>query len=394
MSDIEESIYDERKRSHDDEEAPFNREYPNTEPARYSKRPALTTDEFENSRHNVGRNMAFRCLVTTREAGIIIGKQGRSISALREQSGARITISEMIPGAHERVLSVIGTADSTSLAFGLLSEHIPKESELSELASAGERLVSFRLLIPHGRMGSIIGKGGLKIKEIQDRTGAKLHASEEMLPQSTERTLTITGYSHQVQTAVREVALALKELPERASTVIQFKPTAGRGNSHSSHNPFNGLSFSGPSSNGPSGDYGGGPSAIPTGSYPYNYAGRGDFPIGGGSGVYGMGGAHQNTGPLGGMGGSMPVVSTQAQQIYIPNEMVGCIIGKGGTKINEMRMLSGANIKVAEAVNGSSERLVTITGNPDANRVALHLLYTRLEAEKSKILAAASQGHR
>lgn len=398
MSDIEESIYDERKRSHDDEEITFsNREYTNNEASRYSKRPAITSEEYEDARFNTVRALAFRCLVTTREAGIIIGKQGRSISGLREQSGARITISEMIPGAHERVLSVIGSPDSTSLAFGLLAEHIPKESDLSDMAGSQDRLVNFRLLVPHGRMGSIIGKGGLKIKEIQDHTGAKLHASEEMLPQSTERTLTITGYAHQIQTAVREVGLALKELPERTSSVIHFKPTASRGNIHNSPGPmFGGHGYGGPSSNGPSGDYGGGPGGMGPGAYSYGYPGRADFQLGGGNGGYGMGGVHQGgSGPLGGMGGGPPVVSTQAQQIYIPNEMVGCIIGKGGTKINEMRMLSGAAIKVAEAVNGSSERLVTITGTPDANRVALHLLYTRLEAEKSKILAAATgQGHR
>jgi len=42
MSDIEESIYDERKRSHDDDELNFtNREYSSNDAARYSKRPAL-----------------------------------------------------------------------------------------------------------------------------------------------------------------------------------------------------------------------------------------------------------------------------------------------------------------------------------------------------------------
>lgn len=35
-------------------------------------------------------------------------------------------------------------------------------------------------------MGSVIGKGGSKIKEIQDASGARLNASEGMLPGSTE----------------------------------------------------------------------------------------------------------------------------------------------------------------------------------------------------------------
>ncbi|KAI0244730.1 PAB1 binding protein [Massospora cicadina] len=371
--------HDERKRSHDEEETPFsNRDYSNTQSARYSKRPALTTDEYDDGRFNNVRALAFRCLVTTREAGIIIGKQGRSISSLREQSGARITISEMIPGAHERVLSVIGTPDSTSLqAFGLLAEHIPKESDLSDLAGRSDRLVNFRLLVPHGRMGSII-----------DRTGAKLHASEEMLPQSTERTLTITGYAHQIQSAVREVGLALKELPERTSSVIHFKPTASRGNIHNSPAPmFGGHGYG--SSSGPSGDYG---SGLGHGAYTYGYPGRAEF-----FAWRWLRNERYASRRLRSFkrNGRSTCRLYPSPADFIPNEMVGCIIGKGGTKINEMRMLSGAAIKVAESVNGSSERLVTITGTPDANRVALHLLYTRLEAEKSKILAAASgHGHR
>lgn len=35
-------------------------------------------------------------------------------------------------------------------------------------------------------MGSVIGKQGSKIKEIQDASGARLNASEGMLPGSTE----------------------------------------------------------------------------------------------------------------------------------------------------------------------------------------------------------------
>lgn len=50
----------------------------------------------------------------------------------------------------------------------------------------GSRAVTIKFIIPHSRMGSVIGRGGTKIKEIQDASGAKLNASEGMLPGSTE----------------------------------------------------------------------------------------------------------------------------------------------------------------------------------------------------------------
>jgi len=40
-------------------------------------------------------------------------------------------------------------------------------------------------------MGSVIGKQGTKIKEIQDASGARLNASEGMLPGSTEVYITL-----------------------------------------------------------------------------------------------------------------------------------------------------------------------------------------------------------
>jgi heterogeneous nuclear rnp K-like protein 2 len=66
------------------------------------------------------------------------------------------------------------------------------------------------------------------------------------------------------------------------------------------------------------------------------------------------------------------------QQIFIPNDMVGAIIGKGGAKINEIRQLSGSVIKINEPTDNSNERLVTISGTQECNQMALYMLYSRL----------------
>ena len=42
------------------------------------------------------------------------------------------------------------------------------------------------------------------------------------------------------------------------------------------------------------------------------------------------------------------------QQIYIPNDMVGAIIGKGGAKINEIRQMSGSHMYAPSSVVLSS----------------------------------------
>lgn len=83
-----------------------------------------------------------------------------------------------------------------------------------------------------------------------------------------------------------------------------------------------------------------------------------------------------------------PPQQLQTQQIYIPNDLVGCIIGKGGSKINEIRHMSASQIKIMEpgavgvGMNGApapagqeGERLVVITGQPANIQMAVQLLY-------------------
>lgn len=65
----------------------------------------------------------------------------------------------------------------------------------------------------------------------------------------------------------------------------------------------------------------------------------------------------------------------------VPNELIGCIIGKGGTKIAEIRQISGAMIRISncdERENGVTDRTITISGSPDAVALAQYLINMRL----------------
>ena len=67
---------------------------------------------------------------------------------------------------------------------------------------------------------------------------------------------------------------------------------------------------------------------------------------------------------------------------------MGCIIGKGGSRINEIRTLSGAQIRInqggkEEKTEGDEEdekpieRLITITGSPEEICLAQYLINLR-----------------
>jgi len=63
--------------------------------------------------------------------------------------------------------------------------------------------------------------------------------------------------------------------------------------------------------------------------------------------------------------------------------MVGCIIGRAGSKISEIRKTSGARISIAKAPHDDTgERMFTIMGSAKANETALYLLYENLEERR------------
>jgi heterogeneous nuclear rnp K-like protein len=218
-------------------------------------------------------------------------------------------------------------------------------------------------MIPNSRMGSVIGKQGAKIKEIQDASGARLNASEGMLPGSTEvryfiyisckysqiqqRVLSVAGVADAIHIATYYIGDILIQAQERMPS-----------SSNSSYRPSS-YSRRPPPSSSSSSSYGGS-SYVPGYSQPYG----GPPP------------PHN------------PPQQLQTQQIYIPNDLVGCIIGKGGSKINEIRHMSASNIKIMEPgavgvgmngapapAGGEGERLVVITGQPTNIQMAVQLLY-------------------
>ncbi|KAI5309536.1 hypothetical protein KEM55_003028, partial [Ascosphaera atra] len=156
-----------------------------------------------------------RAIISSAEAATCIGKGGENVSQIRRFSGAKCTVSEYQRGAVERILTVSGPQDAVAKAFGLIIRTLNNEP-LEAPSTAQSKTYPLRLLIPHILIGSIIGKGGARIREIQDASGARLNASDSCLPLSTERSLVILGVADAVHIATYYVAVTLVEqLTER-----------------------------------------------------------------------------------------------------------------------------------------------------------------------------------
>ncbi|KAI9810841.1 MAG: hypothetical protein M1827_006048 [Pycnora praestabilis] len=356
-----------------------------------------------------------RAVISSAEAATVIGKGGENVTQIRRLSGAKCTVSDYARGAVERILTVSGLVDATAKAFGLIIRTLNNEP-IEAPSTPQSKTYPLRLLIPHILIGSIIGKSGVRIREIQEASGARLNASDSCLPLSTERSLVVLGVADAVHIATYYVGSTLVEqLTERfggpaasayatrsggpagvvpgGMQVVPYVPQpAGGQYGH----PDNFKRHNNQPQRTPANPYGvpylHGQPPQQTAQAPLHY---GSPQQGGGYAGAGPHQPHQQGGhaPQQNSHAGPPQQPVQSmvpgqhltQQIFIPNDMVGAIIGKGGAKINEIRQLSGSLIKINEPQDNSNERLVTITGTQECNQMALYMLYSRLESEKHRI---------
>ena len=71
------------------------------------------------------------------------------------------------------------------------------------------------------------------------------------------------------------------------------------------------------------------------------------------------------------MGGNRNFGGPCCQRLLVPARAAGCIIGKKGAKINEMRNTSGAKIKMVG--DNLPERMLIASGQPDQVADALRM---------------------
>ncbi|XP_059792000.1 poly(rC)-binding protein 2 isoform X10 [Balaenoptera ricei] len=309
--------------------------------------------------------LTIRLLMHGKEVGSIIGKKGESVKKMREESGARINISE--GNCPERIITLAGPTNAIFKAFAMIIDKLEEDisSSMTNSTAASRPPVTLRLVVPASQCGSLIGKGGCKIKEIRESTGAQVQVAGDMLPNSTERAITIAGIPQSIIECVKQICVVMLETLSQSppkGVTIPYRPK--------------------PSSS------------------PVIFAGgqltklhqlamqQSHFPM-----------THGNTG-FSGIESSSPEVKgywagldasaqTTSHELTIPNDLIGCIIGRQGAKINEIRQMSGAQIKIANPVEGSTDRQVTITGSAASISLAQYLINVSLENAKPSSQAAS-----
>ncbi|XP_033088539.1 poly(rC)-binding protein 3 isoform X2 [Trachypithecus francoisi] len=179
--------------------------------------------ESKVSEGGLNVTLTIRLLMHGKEVGSIIGKKGETVKKMREESGARINISE--GNCPERIVTITGPTDAIFKAFAMIAYKFEEDiiNSMSNSPATSKPPVTLRLVVPASQCGSLIGKGGSKIKEIRESTGAQVQVAGDMLPNSTERAVTISGTPDAIIQCVKQICVVMLESPPKGAT-IPYRP--------------------------------------------------------------------------------------------------------------------------------------------------------------------------
>nr|XP_054750820.1 heterogeneous nuclear ribonucleoprotein K-like [Lytechinus pictus] len=388
------------------------------------KRSAEDQRQNQNKRPRGDYNqVVFRLMIRSNNAGGVIGKGGDNIKRLRSDYDAKVSIPDC--NGPERIIKIVtkqldSALDCISDIIPKVGEKVERRDRKQD-QSQNQGQFFVRIMVHQSHAGAIIGRAGFKIKELREKTGAHFKVYTKTCPNSTDRVVQLTGTADVIIKAAREVYEICSETPIKGlaqeydpfnhdtSNFDQYGgflfdpaeesygdrggyggdrggggggqwnrgPPMGRGydrgmaggndNFGYGRSPFGGGG-GGPMGGGRGrGGRGRGGGGGPGGARGYGreqqYGGAQGYDFGGDSGRgqsnFGGGGGGFDGGPGGGGGGGEAV---QTQQVTIPNDLAGSIIGRGGQRIKKIRTQSGAQIKIDDPLQGAKDRIITITG--------------------------------
>ena len=251
---------------------------------------------------------------------------------------------------------------------------------------------SIRFLVHQSRVGSIIGPSGLTVRQTQQQTGARVSVTAEPLPGSTEKEILIGGTPMVIQAAFMRILDQLKAQPMKESTsVVPYTPIVTSAGGHAAPPAYPQPPPMAQSQYPPPPP--GYPPYPPQPGYPPPPAGYPPYPPppgGAGAPPYPYPpyyppppsqypGARPPYAPYPHVGPPIREAPV-SQKIAIPTVCSGCVLGKGGSIIKELRAQSGTNISLADPEPSTpNERVVTITGTPAAIQHAIYLIREAVE---------------
>ncbi|KAJ2617616.1 RNA binding protein, heterogenous nuclear RNP-K like protein [Coemansia sp. RSA 1365] len=185
--------------------------------------PPMTAVDSENATFDeaTGQKVMLRLIFSYEDGGMLIGKNGRHITKLKEMTSASWFITGNNPNNVDRIVVIRGTADEVTHAIHALALHMNEQTKHST------RHPTLRFLFPTKSIGAIIGPNGSHVEKKRNELGIVwLHAHQNSIPFTQERILEISGPTAALKTTVAWlVCTTISDLATLQQTSTLYMPT-------------------------------------------------------------------------------------------------------------------------------------------------------------------------
>ncbi|KAL8231124.1 hypothetical protein R6Q57_000901 [Mikania cordata] len=285
----------------------------------------------------------YRILCQSRKIGSVIGKGGGIIKALREETQAKITVAESIPGSEERVIMIsspsnmpVKSTTSDNPENNDMELHCAAQDALLKVHDriieedlVGENPIIARLLVPNNTVGCILGKKGDVINRLRSETGAGIRVmpgdQRPVCAMTTDELVQISAKPTVAKRALYQVSTLLHQNPRKD------KPPVSKSQNMTPTNAMRAER---------------GPGARGVPSMPWMGPTR--------FGPDGVDGDYATT-----HGEDIP--SEFSMKILCSSAKIGGVIGKGGSNVRQLQQETGTSIQVDEASVESEERVIRVS---------------------------------
>jgi len=315
-------------------------------------------------------------------AGRVIGKGGEIIRDLQARSGAQIDVDQSTLPGRPRVITYRGLKSKVEFAKKLVAMISSGVSDSNLPIGEAKREV---LIIPASSTGKVIGRGGEMVREMQNRSHAKIDFDHTAQVGPDQKRVVVTGTQASVAKA-KEMILFLVANPfmEAMQSIQLLVDDKLRGGGQwGSGPPYTNLPNQGTNmrpemmdqgASGAGWSAGGGYSAAPAGGpSPYGAAG-------------GSGGYQQF--PNRYQGGS----NAFTDLLYAKKQFMGRIIGSKGVTINDLQKRSGTDIQINQDVPPGADCEISIKGTREGVDSAKQMIHTIIESGPNHPFAGGGGG--
>ncbi len=177
------------------------------------------------------RRETVEMIVPSNKAGLIIGSHGDNLRRIEKQAQVKMQFDQnWTANPDERKVIIVGLPEDIEEARRLIMEKINEEPR------GARNFDQVQYMVPAGKIGLIIGRGGETIKDLQDRSGARIFVSldAKVDPETGEKPINLSGDAEAIRTAktlINEILFGLSSsgaggLGGRPTLVIQIPDTS------------------------------------------------------------------------------------------------------------------------------------------------------------------------